>query len=142
MSLGNGTKFIRRDGVAPGTFVDIAHIAVELGGLSLSRETKEDTYYSTPQDSYKSFYGGIRDAGESNIKMEFDRTEQYHLLLLNDFNSDDLGRYGFQWPDADKTQMTCDGVVTGFEVTHAVGEKIYANCKIKWSGEPSWEHWV
>lgn len=142
MSLGNGTRFIRRASTSPDVYVDIAHIAVELGSLSLSRETKESTYYSSAQESYKSFYGGIRDAGESSIKMEFDRTEQYHLLLLDDFNNDNPGRYGFQWPDADKTQMSCEGIVTGFEITHAVGEKIFANCKIKWSGEPDWEHWT
>lgn len=138
MSLGNGTRFLRDNGTE---LRDIADIAVELGSLSLSRETKESTYYSSEQGDYKSFYGGIRDAGESNIKMEFDRTEQYHLLLRADFESDELVKYGFEWPDAEKTRMTCMGVLTGFEVTHALGEKIYANCKIKWSGAPEWSNW-
>jgi len=141
MALGNGTRFVRHDGGEPGVLVDIAHIAVELGSFSLSRDTQENTYYSS-ESAYKSFAGGARDAGESTIKLEFDRVEGYHLLMLEDFNSDELSVYGFQWPDVEKTQVTCKGIVTGFEVTHAVAEKIFANCTIKWSGEPSWENWV
>lgn len=139
--FGNGTKFKRLDSeLATPAMVDIGQAIVELGGFSLSRETKSGNKYSDGT-SWKKLESGMRSAGETTIKVEFDRAEGYHASLLADFNSDDAGRYGFDWPDAAKTAVECDGLVTGFEVTHETEDKLYANVTIAWSGEPAWGNW-
>jgi len=139
MSFGNGTRFLRRGG-DPASMVDIGATAVELGSFSLSRETKSGNKYSDGT-GWKKKEGGMRDAGDTSIKVEMDRSEGYHLDLLADFNSDDNGRYGFQWPDAAKTEVECDGLVTGFEITHETEEKLYVNVTVAWSGKPEWGNW-
>lgn len=141
MSLGNGTRFMRLNDDATPVLEDIAGIAVELGNFSMSRDTAEDTKYSN-ESSFKEYYGVLRDAGESNIKLEFDRAEAHHTKLLADFNSDNVRQFGFQWPDTAKTQVLCNGLITSYEVSHGTGEKLYVNAVIKWSGAPAWGVYV
>lgn len=140
MSFGNGTKFLMRMG-DPAAMVDIGEAVNELGGFSLSRDTKSGNKYSD-NTGWKKVEGGMRDAGETTVKIEMDRADGYHLKLLADFNSDDLGRYGYQWPDAAKTEVECDGLVTSFEITHETEEKVFVSANIKWSGAPEWGNWT
>ncbi|MAY42385.1 MULTISPECIES: phage tail tube protein [unclassified Neptuniibacter] len=141
MSFGNGTRFVRGDDSDPQVMVDIGGAIVELGSFAPSKEVRDDNRYSD-DTNWKKKTGGMRDGGQSTFKMEFDRSEGYHTDLQADFNSDDPRKFGFNWPDAAKTQVESDAIVSGFEITHEVGEKIYANVTLDWSGEPVWGNWT
>jgi len=141
MPLGNGTTLVRENDDPTPALESIAGAAVELGGFTLTKDTTEALFFDN-EDGYKEHRGGMRDAGESNIKIEFDRGEKHHGKMLLDFNSDSTRQYGFKWPDSGKTQMLCDGIVTSFEITHESGDRIYANATIKWSGAPVWGVYV
>jgi len=142
MPLSNGTTMVRADDTNPTPVLEsIAMAAIELGSLTLTRDVEEASFYDN-QEGYKEHRGGMRDAGESSIKIEFDRDEKHHTKLLTDFNSDVVRQYGFKWPDSGKTQFLCDGIVTSFEITHEAGSRIYANATIKWSGAPVWGVYV
>ena len=137
MPLSNGTTMVRLNDDSSPALESVAQAAIELGALGLTRDTEEATYFDN-SNGFKEHRGGMRDSGESNIKMEFDKGDRHHDKFLEDFNSDDSRQYGFQWPDSGKTQFLSDGLVTSFEITHEAGSRIYANATIKWSGAPTW----
>jgi len=141
MPLANGTTLIRANDDEIPVLQSIAQAAVELGSFALSRDTSELSYFDS-KEAYKEHRGGLRDAGESTIKIEFDRGDRHHEKMLADFNSDDATRvYGFRWTDSGKTEMTSKAIVTSFEITHESGEWVYATATIKWSGAPTWGVW-
>jgi hypothetical protein len=137
MPLSNGTTMVRANDESTPVLESIGMAAIEIGGLTLTKDTEEALFFDN-QDGYKEHRGGMRDSGESNIKIEFDKDDRHHEKLLTDFNSDDTRQYGFQWPDSQKTQFLSDGIVSSFEITHESGSRVYANATIKWSGAPIW----
>ena len=138
MSFGNGTKFFFP---VDETLTDIGNAIVELGELAMSRDTTDDNRYSDNTE-YKKYAGGMKDAGSVTIKLELDRQEGYDVLLRNAFNSPNTQQAGFDWPNVAKTSFRCETLVTGYKVTHAIGEKLYCSVDLQFSGEPEWGNWT
>jgi len=140
MSLGNGTRFVRLNDDPTPALVDIAGAAIELGSFKIQREINDDTKFSN-DSGYKDVAGGLLSVDPTTIKLEFDRAEAYHLDLMADLNSGVPRQFGLQWPDAAKTQMLCQGIVSEMEFLYESGSKLYYNVTVAWSGEPAWGNW-
>ncbi len=121
---GQGTKFYRNN-------VEIAEIN-SIGGPSMSRETIDVTVLAVI-DGYRKFIGGLRDAGNLTLNMNFTRAG--YLAMKADFESDDVQTYSMELPDEDETEFSFSGLVTELPVNIPVGEKIAMDVTIKISGK-------
>lgn len=121
---GQGTSFTRNS-------VAIAEIN-SIGGPSMSRETIDVTVLAVV-DGYRKFIGGLRDAGNLTLNMNFTRAG--YLAMKADFESDDPQTYGMTLPDEDETAFTFEGLVTELPVNIPVGDKIAMDVTIKISGK-------
>ena len=126
--VGIGTEFRRYDTVAA-EWVKIAQI-MKIAGPDSKRDTVDTTDLDTT-GGYRTFIGGLRDAGSVKLTMKFERDT--FETMRDDFESDDLQDYEIVLPDTEHTSFHFQGLVTEHPLT--IDEKlVMADVTIKISG--------
>ena len=124
---GIGVKFRR---MGDSIFEDLAEVT-GITGPDKSRSTIDVTNLDST-DNYKEFIGGLRDAGQIGLEMNF--TLATYELLNTDFESEDLNEYEIILTDAENTSFSFSGLVTNLSLAIPMDDKISASATIKISG--------
>lgn len=133
--IGHGTQFHRSsDGTSGGTFAKVGRVR-DLTPPALSRDPVESTDMES-EDRWREFIGGLKDGGELNFEITFDPGSTETTDFMSDLNTDEPGYYKIIFPSADEWGFSA--LMTGFEPTTPVGEKMTASVTFKVSGKPGW----
>lgn len=127
------TKFFRKIG---GSWVSVAEV-VDVAGPGFKRDVTEVTHLDSP-DGYKEYKGANREAGDFTLAMNYvptDPNQNANTGFLADFHSDDEVDYAVQYPD--NTGYDFKGLITAFEITAKMNDKVSANVGIKVTGKPT-----
>lgn len=128
-----GIAFKRGDGVTPTeAFVAIGSVANVKGP-----EIKRDTYDVTAHDStngWREFIGGLKDAGEVTITLNYDPTK--HDSLVTDFEDVKPRNYKMVFPQA-LGEWDLKLILTEFSQEAPVDDKLSAELKFKVTGKPT-----
>jgi len=132
------------DGIAAyGTILAIEGSAIaevnSLSGPGLSLDPIEITHHESP-DAWKEFVGGLLDAGEIPLDVNFIPTATTHTAnasgsLLYTMISRAAAAFTLTWPDS--TAWSFDALVTAFEPSAPVDDKLGASVTLKLTGAPS-----
>lgn len=130
---GFGVQLRRGDGAGPEVFTAIADIT-NLSGPSLSRNTVDVTSHGSP-DAYMEFLGGLKDAGEVSVDINYQPS--VHDVLVDDFDDTAPRNYQIVFPDVGTTTWTIKAILTGFEPESPYDDKAAASLTFKISGKPT-----
>ncbi len=86
---------------------------------------------------YREFITGFRDAGQITLNMLYSRDG--YELLNNDFENDTAQNYQIILPDAEKTSLSFEGLVTEMPLTIPTDDAITNDVTIKVTGTVSLE---
>jgi predicted secreted protein len=128
-----GIALKRGDGVTPTEgFVAIGKVSDVKGP-----EIKRDTYDVTAHDSangWREFIGGLKDAGEVTITVNYDPS--VHDVLIQDFEDVKPRNYKLVFPQA-LGEWDLALILTEFSQEAPVDDKLSAELKFKVSGKPT-----
>jgi predicted secreted protein len=128
-----GIALKRGDGVTPTeAFVAIGSV-YDLKGP----EIKRDTYDVTAHDSangWREFIGGLKDAGEVTISINYDPTK--HDVLVADFEDTAPRNYQMVFPQS-LGEWDLKLILTEFSQQAPSDDKLSAELKFKVSGKPT-----
>lgn len=125
-----GTRFQKQVG---SVWEDIAD-ATGISGPGLERDTIDVSSHQSPQ-AWREFIGGMKDAGEVSIDVNYDPAD--HDELVSDLDADDPLSYRIIFPDDENTTWTFSAVMTGFEPDAPHDDKLSASLSFKVTGRPT-----
>jgi predicted secreted protein len=132
-AIGHGTIVKRsQDGTINGTFLTVGRVR-DVTPPPLSRDTVETTDMES-EDRWEEFIGGIKRSGELSFDITFDPGSAETAEFTGDLNNDDPRYYSLTFPDA--TEWKFKALLTGFEPTVPVADKMAATVTYKLSGKP------
>ena len=108
-----------------------------IDGLDLQADTIESTNLESTS-GYKTYVGGLKDAGEVSIKGNYNYTD--HNALFTDFEAGSVSSYTIEFPDRGTTtgtQWTFSAIVTGIKTSAEMGGLVPFEAKFKVSGKPT-----
>jgi predicted secreted protein len=123
-------------GGSAGSTTTIAYLK-SIQGLDLSAATIETTALDTT-GGYKTYVGGLKDAGDVSISGNFDPSK--HTGLLTDFNAGTVNPYTIEFSDkgtTNGTQWTFNAIVTEYKTTPDMNGLVTFDAKLKVSGAPA-----
>jgi len=127
---GRGTALLRGDGGTPETFSAIANVT-SVEGPGMERETIDVTAHDSP-DGWMEFVGGLKDAGEVELELNYDPSE--HDVLVADMDDEEPRNYQLVFPDG--TTWSFAAILTEFSVEAPYDDKLTANVTYKVTGRP------
>jgi len=133
-----GTLLKIGDGATPENFTTIAEVT-NIGGPALSLDPIEITSHSST-GGWKEFIGGLLDAGEVSFDINYEPTEATHDAstgLIADMVARTLRNFQLVFPDAGSTTWSFAALVTSFEPSEPVGDKLAAGVTLKVTGQPT-----
>lgn len=134
-SIGHGTKIYRHAGGVPaGARTTVGRVR-DVTPPPLSRDAVETTDMESPE-RWEEFIGGIKRSGELSFDMTFDPGSDETPLFMSDLNTDTRGYYTVVFPDA--SEWGFYALMTGFEPTDPVADKMAATITYKLTGKPGW----
>lgn len=122
---------LAREGATPGTYVAIANVS-NISGPGLSRETIDVSAHDSP-NGYRQFVGGLKDPGE--ITFDVNYKPSAHDMLVADLDDTTATNYRITWPDG--STWTFPAIITGFEPSAPIDDKLAASITLKVSGKPT-----
>lgn len=132
---------LAREGNTPGTFVAIANIA-DISGPGLSRETIDVTAHDSP-NGYRQHVGGLKDGGEVSFDVNYDPLVHDTLVADLDLTASG-GAKNWKVTFPKSTGQTTAGntwtfaaIMTAFEASAPIGDKLSATVTLKISGKPT-----
>lgn len=125
-----GTRFQKQ---VLAVYEDLAHIT-NIGGPGLERETYDVTTHQSP-GAWREFIGGLKDAGEVSIDINYDPAD--HDELVADLEEENPLTYRIVWPDVDETTWTFSAIMTAFEPEAPHDDKLSASMSFKLTGRPT-----
>jgi predicted secreted protein len=131
---GFGAELRRGDGATPTeVFTPIAE-ATNFSGPGLERDTYDVTTHQSP-NRWREFIGGLKDAGEIEVDVNYDPT--VHDTLVADLNDSAPRNYEMAWPTEPETVWSIQAILTGFEPEAPHDDKLAASLTFKITGEPT-----
>lgn len=131
---GFGTALQRGDGATPTeTFTTIAN-STKIKGPGIKRETIDVTAHDSAE-GWMEFVGGLKDAGEISLDINYDPAD--HDVLVTDFDDEDPRNYRLVFPDDDATTWSFSAILTEFEPEAPYDDKIEASLTFKLTGKPT-----
>ena len=100
-------------------------------GPTQSKETYDSTTFDTTGGT-RTFVAGFIDSGEISGEANF--TSESFKAMQALFVSNDVGYFILEFPNAEGTQVTFEGLVTANQMSASVGELVSASFTIKLSG--------
>ena len=129
----HGTQFLRGDGATPEVFAAIARVS-NIEPPQLKRDTQETTAHDSP-DGYKTFQGGLVDAGDVGIDLIYN--PNIHDVLVSDLNDNEPRNYRIVFPTTPSATWSFEAVMTEFSSKAPYDDKLTASVKFKVSGKPT-----
>tara|TARA_R110002126_G_scaffold210134_1_gene356710 strand:- start:663 stop:1091 length:429 start_codon:yes stop_codon:yes gene_type:complete len=133
-TIGHGTVFRRSDdGTSGGTMEAVAEVN-NISGPGLSRDTVDVTDMDSPE-KWREFIGGLKDAGEVSLEVNFVPDSAVVTNWLADINTDTNGYYDITWLTG-PTTWAFSAIMTGFEAGTPMDDKMSGTITYKLSGKP------
>lgn len=135
--IGFGTLFKFGDGASPEVFTTVAEVT-NIDGPGLSRAIPEATHMESP-NGYREYIGGLKDGEEVTLECNFlpgNATQDPDDGILSLFESGIRTNFQIVWPFSPTVTWQFAGVVTGFQPTTPVDDKITISVTIKVTGQP------
>jgi len=127
-----------------GTYTDLAFVA-DMQGPGINIETIDVTTHDSA-DNFQQFLAGIADGGEVSFDLVFDPNLAGHETLYNDTAARQLHNFYLKAPGWVSTvaggYFAFAGLLTKFDLTFPVKDKIGASVTVKVSGKPVWTKFV
>lgn len=133
-----GTLLKIGDGATPENFTSVAEV-VNIGGPALSMDPIEVTNQGST-DGWKEYIAGLKDGGEVSLDLNYIPTETTHNAtagLINDLENGTVRNFQLVFSDAGGTIWAFPALVTGFEPSAPVDDKLAASVTLKVSGKPT-----
>lgn len=136
--IGYGTLFKFGDGASPEVFTTVAEVT-NIDGPGLSRSIPEATHMESP-NGYREYIAGLKDGEEVTLECNFlphHATQDPSTGILSLF--EDGARTNFQvvWPQfSPDVTWQFAGVVTAFQPSTPVDDRITISVTIKITGQP------
>ena len=134
----HGTLLKLGNGGAPETFATIAEVS-DLKPPQIHQEALEATSHDST-DGWKEFVGGLLDAGEVTLTVNFlptHATHSYSAGLIKDAVNRTKRNFQLVFPDAGGTTWTFAALVTAFEPNAPVDGLLTADVTLTISGKPT-----
>ena len=133
-----GTLLKIGDGAASESFTTIAEVS-NIGGPGLGLDPIDITNHSST-GGWKEFVGGLLDGGEVSLDINYDPTHATHDAstgLIKDMTDRTVRNFQLVFPDTSSTTWTFAALVTAFETSEPVDDKLAASVTLKVSGQPT-----
>lgn len=127
---GFGTSLARGNGADPEVFAVIAGVT-NISGPGISREVLDVTGHDSP-DAYREFLGGLKDPGE--VSADINYRPAVHDQFVDDLDDEEPRNYKLVFPDG--TEWAFPAILTNFEPTAPMDDKLTASITWKVSGKP------
>lgn len=108
----------------------------EISGVQLARETIEVTTL-TSTDGFKEYIGGLADGGEVAFTGHYDPKDTGQVQALLALTTGSVGSWSIVFPTALSATWAFDGILTAYNVTAPLGDKLGFEGSIKVSGKPT-----
>lgn len=134
-----GTLLKIGDGGSPTESFTIIAEVTNIGGPSLSLDQIEITHHSST-GGWKEFIGGLLDGGEVSFDINYDPVGATHDAttgLIADIVARTKRNFQLVFPDTGNTTWSFTALVTKFEPSEPVGDKLAASVTLKVSGQPT-----
>jgi predicted secreted protein len=138
--IGYGNLFQLFQAAPANDFVTVAEVT-SITMPPQQRDAIEATHTESPE-GWREFIPGLKNAGEVKLEMNFVAASDSDSLIRSTFDSDDLtrARILFRSPDSPTEAITMDVIVTNYEVSGPIADKMVASVTLKISGKPVWGH--
>lgn len=113
-------------------FAPIANVT-NLSGPEIERETYDVTAHDSP-NGWREFIGGLKDAGEVSIEVNFDPRD--HEMLLSDLDDTEARDYKITFPGTIGS-WEFKAFMTGFSSESPVDDKMSGEITFKVTGQPT-----
>ena len=133
-----GTLLKMGDGADPEIFTAIAEVA-NISGPSLSMDTIDVTNHSST-DGWREFIGGLLDGGEISLDINYQPTEGTHDFttgLLKNMSNKTVRNFQLVFPDGSSTTWSFSALITAFEPSEPIDNKLSAAVTLKLAGKPT-----
>lgn len=134
-----GTLLKIGDGASPTeSFTTIAEVT-NIGGPSLSLDPIEITSHSST-GGWREFIGGLLDGGEVSLEINYDPVGATHDAstgLIYDMTNRTVRNFQLVFPDTGNTTWSLSALVTAFEPSEPIDDKLAASVTLKVSGQPT-----
>lgn len=121
-----------------GSYSDLPSVG-DLSGPNISAETIDVTTHDSP-DAFAEFVPGMLDGGEITADLAFRTEENAHDLLYNALADRALHNFYLKMPGFVSTgaggYFSFAGLITAFNITAPVKDKLGASMTVKVSGKP------
>lgn len=131
--IAHGTQFAIWDPTAnagAGGFVAVAEV-LDISGPKIAQETVDVTSHSSTWREHKAT---IADGGEVTFDINYDPADSTHQLLRAAASDGATHQFQVTFPDTGASTATFDGIVTGFEISAPVADKMTAALTIRVTG--------
>lgn len=132
-----GTILEFSDGGSPETFTALAEVT-DITGPGMSRELPDATHMQSP-GGWREFIGGLKDAGEITVEanhLPHNTTHDAENGVLSLFASGERRAWRIRFPVSPEITWEMDAVVSAFEPSFPVEDKMMLSVTLKVSGEP------
>jgi hypothetical protein len=132
--IGAGTALNRGDGNNPEAFTSVGEIVGTLKGPSLTRDMKDATNMSSPNQR-EEVIPGILKTGTVDFDVSYVRGNTQHALLIADIKSGVLRNFNIVFPDDPTNPVTFAAYVQKAELSVPVEDKRMLSLSLKISGD-------
>ncbi len=134
-----GTLLKIGDGGTPTeVFTTVAEVS-NIGGPSLTLDAIEITHHSSP-DGWREYIGGLLEGGEVSLDVNFNPTGATHSYtsgLIKDMVNRTVRNFQLVFPNVGATTWTFAALVTSFEPSEPIDDKLSASITLKVTGKPT-----
>lgn len=136
MDAGFGIQLLRGNGATPEVFTAVAQVT-DVAPPKLSRATIDVSNHASPS-KYAEFMGGLRNAGEVGLTIQYEVVDgSDHNSLRDDLNSNAARNFRVKFPDVARTIWNIAGLVKSFEPSTPRDGVITAQISIQVSSAPA-----
>lgn len=132
---GFGTLLKVGDGGGTEVFTTLAEVT-NISGPSLSTDTIEVTHMESP-NSAREYIAGLKDGGEVSFDLNFIADDTTQAAFITDWSNRTKRNFKIVWTDDSATTWSFTGIVTAFEPSASVDDKVSASATIKLTGIPT-----
>ena len=133
-----GTLLKIGDGGSPESFTTVAEVS-SIGGPTLSLDPIDVTSHDST-GGWRQFVGGLLDGGEVSLEINYDPVGATHDAstgLIADMVARTLRNFQLVFPDTGNTTWTFAALITAFEPSEPIDDKLSASVTLKVSGQPT-----
>lgn len=134
----HGTLLKIGDGGGTEVFTTIAEV-VDIGGPTMTLDPIDVTSHDSTA-AYREFIGGLLDAGEVTLTINYVPTAATHDAttgLIADMVARVVRNFQLVFPDSGTTTWSISALITSFEPGEPIDDKLSADITLKLSGQPT-----